>query len=100
MKDTIKKGLALGLGLAVVTKEQAEKVVEDLVEKGEISRQESSDYVDDLLKKGQATKEEIDAKIEQKVNKAKADLNMATKDEVDTLKKRVEELELKLNEMN
>lgn len=100
MKDTIKKGLALGLGLAVVTKEQAEKVVDDLVEKGEISRQESSEYVDDLLKRGQATKEEIDAKIEQKVNKAKADLDVATKEEVMTLKKRVEELEIKINEIN
>jgi polyhydroxyalkanoate synthesis regulator phasin len=34
MMNFIKKGLALGLGLAVTSKEQAEKMVHELVKKG------------------------------------------------------------------
>ncbi|MDA8212426.1 MAG: hypothetical protein M0021_11205, partial [Clostridia bacterium] len=37
MMDFIKKGLAFGLGLAVTSKEQAEKFVNELVKKGELS---------------------------------------------------------------
>lgn len=98
MKDTIKKGLALGLGLAVVTKEQAEKVVDDLVEKGELSKQESREFVDDLVKRGQTTKNVIDEKINEKMDRFKADMNVATQDELDDLKKRIEELEAKVNQ--
>lgn len=98
MKDTIKKGLALGLGLAVITKEQAEKVVDELVEKGEISQQESRKFINDLVDRGQTTKSDIEEKINQKLDQKKAEMNLATKEEVDALKKRVEELEMKLSE--
>lgn len=96
MKDTIKKGLSLGLGLAVVTKEQAEKVVNELVEKGELSKEESRKYFDDLVAKGQSAKTEIDERINKKFDDFKAEMNVATKEEVEGLKKRVELLETEL----
>ena len=34
MKDLAKKGFSLGLGLLVMTKEQVEKAVDELVKKG------------------------------------------------------------------
>jgi len=99
VKETIKKGLSLGLGLAVVTKEQAQKVVDELVEKGELSQQESREFVSDLVERGQATKKELDDRINQKMDQVKADMNVATKEEVEELKKRIKQLELQLNQL-
>lgn len=98
MRNMIQKGLALGLGLAVTTKEQVEKVVDELVEKGELSKQESKQFVDELLKKGQETKKDIDEKINQKLKQSLNELDLATKEEVDELKKRVEQLEKEQSE--
>src|SRR5699024_6388000 len=90
MRNMIQKGLALGLGLAVTTKEQVEKVVDELVEKGELTKQESKQYVDELVAKGEETKQDIDERINQKLKQSLSELDLATKEEVNELKKRVE----------
>ena len=41
MKELAKKGLFLGLGLLVMSKEQVERAVDELVQKGKISAAES-----------------------------------------------------------
>lgn len=96
MKNTIKKGLSLGLGLAVVSKEQAEKVVNELVEKGELSKEESREYFNDLVEKGQSAKAEFDERINEKFNELKTNMIVATKAEVADLKERIEQLEIQL----
>src|SRR5699024_10179058 len=93
MRNMIQKGLALGLGLAVTTKEQVEKVVDELVDKGELTKQESKQYIDEIVAKGQETKQDIDEIINQKVKQSLSELDMATKKKVTELKKRVEKLE-------
>lgn len=93
MKNMIKKGLTLGLGLAITTKEQAEKIVNELVEKGELTKQESKEFVDELVVKGEEAKKDLDERIDQKVKQLLDELNLATKEEVDALKQRVEQLE-------
>lgn len=97
MRDTLKKGMALGLGLAVTSKEQAEKLIDELVKKGELTRQESSEFMDDLLKKGKESQKDIDEKIQKRFNQLFDDLHVATKEDVKALEKRVNQLEEQLN---
>ncbi|MCK0472856.1 phasin family protein [Halalkalibacter sp. APA_J-10(15)] len=97
MRDRLKKGLALGIGLAVASKEQIEKTVDELVKKGELSQQESKEYMDELWKKAEETKGELDAKLQEKIKHVLADLNVATKAEVKVLEQRIRELEEKIN---
>ena len=52
MKDTIDRLFAFGFGLAIASKEQAEKFVDELVEKGKVAKEESSSAVEELIKKG------------------------------------------------
>lgn len=95
MKNTLKKSLALGLGIAASTKEQAEKIVKELVEKGELSKEESKELVNELVKKGEETQKEIDARVDRKLKKVIRELNLVTKDELEELKQRIEALENK-----
>ena len=95
MKDLISKGLALGLGLAVVSKEQIEKLVDELVKKGEVSTAESKELVRELFEKGEAEKKEMNARIHEQVEKLLKDLNIPTKADLERLEQRIQALENK-----
>ncbi|WP_026105021.1 phasin family protein [Halalkalibacterium ligniniphilum] len=96
MKDTVKKGLALGLGLAVTSKEQAEKIVDELVKKGELSKHESKDFMRELMNKGEETQNKIDESIQIKLKQLLGELNLATKDDIQALEQRLNQLEKQL----
>lgn len=93
MKDLIKKGLAMGLGFAVVSKEQIEKVVDELVKKGELSVNESKDLVSELIQKGEEQHQEINTKLRDQVQKILNELNIPSKVDIDRLEKRIVQLE-------
>ena len=97
MRDTLRKGMALGLGLAATSKEQAEKMVDELVKKGELTKQESSEFIQDLSKKGEESQKAIDEKVQNKFNQLFSELNVATKDDVSALERRIQQLEDQLN---
>lgn len=93
MKDLINKGLSFGMGLAVVSKEQIEKVVDELVKKGEVSAGESKELIRELFEKGEAGKKEMNARIHEQLEKLLKDLNIPTKSDIERLEQRIQELE-------
>ncbi len=93
MRDMIKKGLALGLGAAITSKEQAEKVVEELVRKGELNRGESKEFVRELIQKGEETQTKIDQMIQKRLQNMLSELNLPTKEDIKRLEERIEQLE-------
>lgn len=97
MKDFINKGLALGLGLAMVSKEQIEKLVDELVKKGEVSANDSKELIRELTEKGEAEKKEINARIHEQLGKLLRDLKIPTRDDLERLEQRIQELENKLS---
>lgn len=96
MKDLLKKGLTLGLGLAIVSKEQVEKVVDDLVKKGEVSKEESKELIDELRQKGENGEQEIKRVVREQLEKVLKELNIPTKKEIERLQERINELEQKI----
>ncbi|MFZ3132099.1 MAG: polyhydroxyalkanoate synthesis regulator [Desulfosporosinus sp.] len=95
MKDLINKGLAFGLGLAVVSKEQIEKLVDELVKKWDVSAAESKELIRKLFEKGEAEKKEMDARIHEQLEKLLKDLNIPTKADLERLEQRIQDLENK-----
>lgn len=95
MRDLINKGLAFGLGLAVVSKEQIEKVVDELVKKGEVSAAESKELMRELLEKGEAEKKEMNARIHDQLKNILKELNIPTRADIERLEKRIQDLENK-----
>jgi polyhydroxyalkanoate synthesis regulator phasin len=93
VKDLINKALALGLGLAVVSKEQIEKVVDELVKKGELSVNDSKDLMKELLQKGEEHQKDINTKLREQVQKILNELNIPSKADIDRLEKRIAQLE-------
>jgi polyhydroxyalkanoate synthesis regulator phasin len=93
MIDLFKKGLALGLGIAVTSKEQVEKLVDELVKKGELSREESKDMIQQLMQRGEEEKTELKQLIREQLRQMMDALHVATKDDIIRLEQRIENLE-------
>lgn len=99
MRDVISKVVSLGLGFAVASKEQAEKIVEELVKKGEVNKEESKQFVEDLVRKGQEAQATLEEKVRGYMLQAAHELNLTTKDDYVRLKQRVSELELRVAQL-
>jgi len=93
--DLFKQIFTLGLGAAVITKEQIEKRVETLVQKGEINKNESKELIQQWVEKGEEAKQEIDDIVKTRVNQALTSLNLVTKEEFQELERRIQALENK-----
>ncbi|KKI85777.1 phasin family protein [Alkalihalobacillus clausii] len=98
MKDLLNNMYSLGVGAAAASKEQIEKTVNDLVQRGEVKRSESNQLIDDLLAKGQKAQENMENMIQERTKQFLSSLDVPTKEEVDALKARVAALEKALSE--
>jgi len=92
MQELIKNIFYLGAGAAFATKEKINEVKNELVEKGKLTQEEGRQFVDELLKKSEQAKEDLEKKVNEAVTEQLAKMNVATRDDVDTLRKQVEEL--------
>jgi polyhydroxyalkanoate synthesis regulator phasin len=98
MVDLIKKAFYTGLGFAVLTKEKAEELVKDLAEQAKLSEHEGKDLLDSMLKQSEQARQDFQAKIDEAVLAVVNRLHLATKDEVASLRAKIEELSAKVGQ--
>jgi len=97
MKDLVKNVLYAGIGAAFLTKDKIEELRNDLVEKGKLSREEGKQFVDDLIKKSERAKDELELWINKRVEEKIDQLDLATKDDIADLRRKIEELQVAIN---
>lgn len=93
MNETIGKAISLGLGLAVAGKEQVEKTIEEWVKKGEMSKSESMSLMDELVRKGEETRQRVEAMVRERVHAILGENNLATKEDIERIERRLNVLE-------
>ena len=98
MLDIIKKSLYLGLGVASFTKERAESMVDELIEKGQLSKDEKSKAIKDIFDKIEKEEKEVQKKIQKVVKEVLDKVGVATQKDIENLQKRIKKLEAKLDE--
>ena len=94
--DRIKKAMLLGRGWISLTKEKAEEIVDDLIKRGEVSREEKFKMMDELLREAERKEEELTGKINETVQKTITQIGLASKKELDALSERLAEMEKKM----
>ncbi|WP_052702894.1 phasin family protein [Paenibacillus beijingensis] len=96
MKDLLNKAFSLGLGLAASTKDQAEKLAQELSTRGEMSKSDSQAFVKGMIERGQEARLGIENSVKERMRQTAEDLNLATRDEIRRLEERIARLEEKL----
>ena len=95
MESLLGKFLLSGLGVLVLTQEKIEELIEELTKKGEIPEREKKKLLTEIIEKGEKKRKEIEGKIKEKVEIMLSQMNVATKDDIQKLEKRIEALEKK-----
>ncbi|WJH36078.1 polyhydroxyalkanoate synthesis regulator [Paenibacillus aurantius] len=89
MSDILKKAIALGLGITAASRDKVQQFVDELVVKGELGQSESRDVVNRLIARGEEHRSEIKRMVQEQVRKVLADLDVATKQDLEDLERRM-----------
>ena len=97
MFDLMKKGMLAGIGLALKTWDEVEKMVQEVQEKGEMSETEGRKFLDDVQKKYEEAQSKLEKRVEQTVKDFLKKTQIVTSDELKDLKKEIRELKNIIN---
>lgn len=90
MPTLLEKGVLVGLGLLSMTREKAQKIVDDLTQRGEVSREEAREWVDRLVQRGEEERQAIRKLIREEVKAVMDELGLPTKQDLQDLASKIE----------
>ncbi|AIQ20992.1 phasin family protein [Paenibacillus sp. FSL L8-0436] len=99
MSDLFKKAISLGVGLTIVSKEKVEKVVEELVKRGELAPSESKALVDRLVERGDEERGVFKNAVQEQVQRVLKDLKVPVQSDIAALETRIAVLESRVAEL-
>jgi polyhydroxyalkanoate synthesis regulator phasin len=85
MASILEKGFLAGIGLLSMTREKAQKVVEELTHEGELQRSEAKDWVDQLSTRGEEERQALRKLIRDEIKKVLDEMGLATKEDIQKL---------------
>jgi len=85
--------MLMGFGILSLTREKAEEWIDELVRRGEISEKEGREAVDEFVEKSKEMRRDLSSRVESAVEEAVKKMNLATRDDLDKLKKKITALE-------
>ncbi len=91
-KDFFEKSVLFGLGLFDLTKEKAEKIVDEMIKRGEMTQSDKANAVKELLKGHKERINKIKAKVDERVEEITAKIRVKEKEELTQLHKKLDEL--------
>lgn len=97
IKDLIKKTYYMGLGAIASIQDKAEEIANQLIEKGELKENEKPEFIKDLIEEGEKFKSNLDEKIQSAVDATVKKLNIPTRDEIEDINKKIDQI---INELN
>lgn len=99
MSDLFKKAISLGVGLTIVSKEKVEKVVEELVKRGELAPSESKALVDRLIERGEEESVMLKSAVQEQVQRVLKEMKVPVKGDIAELESRIVVLERRVAEL-
>ena len=85
MKSVLEKGFLAGIGLLSMTREKAQKVIDELTHEGELQKNEVKEWVDQLSSRGEEERQALRRLVRDEVKKVLDEMGLATKDDIQKL---------------
>lgn len=92
-REMLDRMVEMGLGAALLTKEAAEKLVDDLVKRGSVTKEDGRRLFAEMVEKGRLQKERMDEVIAETVSQMLNKADLARRSQVEALEKRLAALE-------
>lgn len=87
----IKDLFYLGLGSALMAKEKFEAEAKELVEKGKLTKEQQKEFIEKAKAKAKEEEIELSAKVKKMVKDALSEMGIATKEDIEELKKMIQD---------
>lgn len=93
MRTIFERSFLVGIGLLSMTHEKANKVVDEMIQRGEVQRDDAKKWVERLAQRGDEERQAIHKLIHDEVRSALDELDLATKQDVQDLAAKIETLD-------
>lgn len=93
MLDFFRRTMLVGLGALSFTKEKAEQLVEELVNRGDIGRDEAKNLLEELKARGEEQAQAVAGIVRREMDRLKGEIGLVNRGELEALEARVKELE-------
>ncbi len=90
MHTLLERSFLAGIGLLSMTREKAQKIVDELSQRGEVQKGEAKDWVEQLVHRGEEERQAFRKLIHDEVKNALDELSLATKEDIQELAAKVE----------
>lgn len=85
MKTLLEKGFLVGIGLLSMTREKAQKVIDELSHEGELQKSEMKEWVDQLSDRGEEERQALRKVVRDEVKKVLDEMGLVTKEDIQKL---------------
>jgi len=92
--------MLIGLGMLALTQEKVKEMVDELVKKGEITKEERLKVIDKVMNQIKEQEKEVKEKIAEIVKKTIMEMGLPTKEDLEKVLKRLDEIEKKISASN
>lgn len=93
MFETLDKMMLAGLGALSMTRERAEKLFDEYVQRGQMAKEARSGFVKDMMDAADKTRGEMEKLIKEQVERAVNAAELATKEDIQRLEARLEAIQ-------
>jgi len=100
MSDMFRKMGLFGIGVISLTQEKVEEFSQEMIKKGELSREEGKKFVNELLSQREKQIQELENKINERVKETFEKSGVVMKSDVIALEKKIEKLEKTIQAMS
>lgn len=98
MLDIIKKSIYFGLGSISATKEKVEQIVDEMIEKGQLTKDQRAKAVKEIMDEAEKKEKELENVIRSSIDKIlNEEVQVATKKDIAAIEKRLSNIEKKLD---
>jgi polyhydroxyalkanoate synthesis regulator phasin len=95
-REAFDKLMEFGLGAALLTKEAATKLVDDMVKRGSVTREDGKHLLQEMVEKGKVQRDRMDEVIVETFSRLLERSDIARRSQIETLEKRIAALEAEL----
>ncbi len=96
--DFLERGFLATVGVLSVSREKAQEIVDQMVERGELNFDEGKQLVDKMVKRGQEERDTVRRLVHQEVQKAVGELELVSRKDVQVLNDKLDVLLKKLDQ--
>lgn len=92
MFETLDKLMLAGLGAMSMTKEKAEEIFDEYVEKGKAQKEQRSGFVKDVMDQAEKAKSDLEKVISDQIEKAMTKQPLVTKEDLKRIEEKLDQL--------